>query len=259
MSRHLYTLATIAPACDTRLRALLEAPTPGSIIAAEDLLLKSLASDDALVGSYRCLLSNWRDAHVQLREPIREVRPSLLAQLAELDARGWTTFAPDDLEGLPEIAPIRTDHIGADEEARDLWLAIRRASRWSAVYKCPTIFLHRALGSPIDTRVLQHVRLAANGSVEIGGYMGMLGTCPACGHKTVSGEHEICHICGWQDDWAQRAWPDMLGANSGVTLRQAQRCWRDMRVSVPSRIGKCDRVPDSDDVFNPMWRPLSEQ
>lgn len=50
--------------------------------------------------------------------------------------------------------------------------------------------------------------------------------CPACGFRVftgASGSEETCPVCGWIDDYLQLAHPDfMLGANSGLSLREAQ-------------------------------------
>ena len=50
--------------------------------------------------------------------------------------------------------------------------------------------------------------------------------CPACGFMIFArafGSEETCPVCGWVDDYFQLAHPDfMLGANSGLSLREAQ-------------------------------------
>lgn len=50
--------------------------------------------------------------------------------------------------------------------------------------------------------------------------------CPACGFLVFTlafGSEETCPVCGWVDDFLQLAHPDFtLGANSGVSLREAQ-------------------------------------
>jgi hypothetical protein len=48
-------------------------------------------------------------------------------------------------------------------------------------------------------------------------------TCACCGYQTITEEHDICGLCGWQCDWAQERSPDFpLGANGRITLREAQ-------------------------------------
>lgn len=60
--------------------------------------------------------------------------------------------------------------------------------------------------------------------------------CPCCGYKTISGEYEICHICGWENDVTQRDYPDITGANR-VTLRRAQRNFALFGAAAESLVG----------------------
>lgn len=83
-------------------------------------------------------------------------------------------------------------------------------------------------------------------------------TCPCCGYRTITEEFDICRICRWEHDLVQESNPDSFGgANSGVTLRQAQRNF--------VRFGACDQenLPDAkkpgpDDVRDPQWKPVDE-
>lgn len=84
-------------------------------------------------------------------------------------------------------------------------------------------------------------------------------TCACCGYKTVTGDFQSCHICGWECDFAQESDPDFpVGANGRITLRQAQQnyihfgaCWEELR----------DRAepPSPDDVLDPAWRSFPSQ
>jgi hypothetical protein len=51
-------------------------------------------------------------------------------------------------------------------------------------------------------------------------------TCPSCGYKTLEegdfGTHEICGMCGWQDDFVQYKNPDYRGVANGGSLIQHQ-------------------------------------
>ena len=82
-------------------------------------------------------------------------------------------------------------------------------------------------------------------------------TCPCCGYKTLTSEiHDICEICCWQDDPNQFLQPDSeVGANSGISLRQAQKNF--------IVYGACDecsiddaRKPNEKDVKDPNFKLL---
>ena len=65
--------------------------------------------------------------------------------------------------------------------------------------------------------------------------------CPACGALTLTreGGQEVCVVCGWQDDPAQRAAPDLAdGPNAGVSLTEARAHVTDFgRAFPPSEVG----------------------
>lgn len=77
--------------------------------------------------------------------------------------------------------------------------------------------------------------------------------CPACGFLVFStgfGSEETCPVCGWIDDYFQLVHPDfVLGANSGLSLREAQR---GALVAYPM-------ITRASDTFlrDPNWRPLA--
>ncbi len=52
--------------------------------------------------------------------------------------------------------------------------------------------------------------------------------CPCCGQPTLAEPeaYEICPICGWEDDPAQRADPALSGGANEASLRAARRRWR---------------------------------
>ncbi|MEV0992314.1 CPCC family cysteine-rich protein [Streptomyces sp. NPDC049949] len=66
--------------------------------------------------------------------------------------------------------------------------------------------------------------------------------CIVCGNLTVSvpGNHEICPVCGWQDDGGDYRDPDRyVGGPNHVTLREARENYRAFGASERRRI---DRV-----------------
>jgi hypothetical protein len=48
--------------------------------------------------------------------------------------------------------------------------------------------------------------------------------CPACGRPTLSAEGagEVCRLCGWADELAQRRDPNFAGGPNGIALREAR-------------------------------------
>lgn len=63
--------------------------------------------------------------------------------------------------------------------------------------------------------------------------------CPACGRPTLAAESagETCPNCGWMDEGATRADPDLPG-EGGVTLREARlNVARFDRALPPAEVG----------------------
>lgn len=81
-------------------------------------------------------------------------------------------------------------------------------------------------------------------------------TCPCCGYKLLDDpSDDVCPICFWEDDHSQLEDPDSLGANTRVTLRQAQKNF--------VAYGACEEVaipdvrkPTEFDEKDPNWHPL---
>jgi hypothetical protein len=77
--------------------------------------------------------------------------------------------------------------------------------------------------------------------------------CPACGFAVFSGPYgslEACGVCRWVDDLVQLAQPDFgIGANSGLSLRQAQSAALAVYPVAVKKAGGFSR--------HPAWRPLS--
>lgn len=87
-------------------------------------------------------------------------------------------------------------------------------------------------------------------------------TCPCCGYKILDekppGTYEICSICFWEDDYVQFKDPDYEGEANKVSLRQAQRNFREF--------GACEEVckgsvrkPTTKDERDPNWIPLDTE
>lgn len=51
--------------------------------------------------------------------------------------------------------------------------------------------------------------------------------CPCCGNKTLSelDVYEVCDVCGWEDDPAQRSDPSLEGGANDESLSQARNRW----------------------------------
>jgi hypothetical protein len=47
----------------------------------------------------------------------------------------------------------------------------------------------------------------------------------------VRGTHEICPVCGWEDDPLQARDPDFAGGANSLSLSQARAAWRAGRAS----------------------------
>ena len=81
-------------------------------------------------------------------------------------------------------------------------------------------------------------------------------TCPCCGYRTISGEYEICEICGWEYDVTQHQNPNSTGANR-VSLREAQQNYQQFGAAKKEIVGSMlVRAPTSDDVRDQHWRAL---
>ena len=79
-------------------------------------------------------------------------------------------------------------------------------------------------------------------------------TCAACGFLAVpaiAGRGTSCAVCGWIDDFEQLVHPDLVyGANSGDSLRQAQRRARERLATDPRAAANYSR--------DPHWRALRD-
>lgn len=84
-------------------------------------------------------------------------------------------------------------------------------------------------------------------------------TCPCCGFKTLSekpaGSYGICPICFWEDDNVQANDPDYEGGANRVSLRQAQKNFKELGAS-DKRVLQYVRKPDISDEKDPDWKLL---
>ncbi|MFJ3169618.1 CPCC family cysteine-rich protein [Streptomyces roseus] len=77
--------------------------------------------------------------------------------------------------------------------------------------------------------------------------------CIVCGNLTVGvpGHHEICPVCGWQDDGGDYRDPDRyVGGPNHVTLREARENYRTFGASEPRRADRV-RLPRPEEVPAP--------
>jgi hypothetical protein len=73
--------------------------------------------------------------------------------------------------------------------------------------------------------------------------------CDCCGYVTISdpyrGSHEICDVCGWQDDDLQFDDPNMLGGANSISLNEARENFKKFKKAKPkSHFDVRDPLPD---------------
>lgn len=74
--------------------------------------------------------------------------------------------------------------------------------------------------------------------------MNILFPCVCCGFRTLTeppGSHEVCPVCGWEDDVHQLRWPYRAGRHNASSLIDAQRA---------------ATVTEADHEREPSWRPI---
>ncbi len=85
--------------------------------------------------------------------------------------------------------------------------------------------------------------------------------CPCCGYKVnrlPPGYHEVCPICGWQDDLAQLRFVDMPGSANHVSLRAAQKNFQAFGAA--ERRNRAEvRAPVPGEGRDQQWRPVDPQ
>ena len=82
--------------------------------------------------------------------------------------------------------------------------------------------------------------------------------CPCCGHLVhdqMPGAHQVCPICGWEDDLAQLRFADMPGSSNQVSLAEAQRNYADFGAAERRHSGST-RAPVDGEPREDGWRPI---
>jgi hypothetical protein len=83
--------------------------------------------------------------------------------------------------------------------------------------------------------------------------------CPCYGyrvHQLPPGYHEVCPICGWEDDLSQLRFVDMPGAANHVSLSEAQKNYAAFGAAERRNVGQA-RDPVPGEVREESWRPLN--
>ena len=72
--------------------------------------------------------------------------------------------------------------------------------------------------------------------------------CPCCDSSSFgeTGGYEICHVCGWEDDPAQEAKPDLVFGANTVSLIQARGNYRSTGYFDPAKRRLKLKLPDMD-------------
>ncbi len=51
--------------------------------------------------------------------------------------------------------------------------------------------------------------------------------CPVCGKYVFAEAHDICPVCGWENDRVQLEDPDFAGGANKISLNEARRKYED--------------------------------
>jgi hypothetical protein len=85
--------------------------------------------------------------------------------------------------------------------------------------------------------------------------------CPCCGYKTfdnvLNGSYEICPVCFWEDDPLQFNNPEFEGGANRMSLRQAQRNFREFGACSREMLSNV-RLPRKDEQRDENWKPLNK-
>jgi hypothetical protein len=83
--------------------------------------------------------------------------------------------------------------------------------------------------------------------------------CPCCGYRVnrlPPGYHEVCPICGWEDDMTQLRFAEMPGSANRVSLITAQQNFNDFGAADPRGANTDVRDPVPGEVRDVGWRPI---
>ena len=53
--------------------------------------------------------------------------------------------------------------------------------------------------------------------------------CKACGLGDIKMFHNVCRVCGWEDDGLQNEEPDLPGGANQMSLNQHKKFWEDSK------------------------------
>ena len=53
-----------------------------------------------------------------------------------------------------------------------------------------------------------------------------IGLCPVCGQYSFAEPHDICPVCGWEEDKVQLRDPDFAGGANEMSLNKAREAYR---------------------------------
>ena len=82
-------------------------------------------------------------------------------------------------------------------------------------------------------------------------------TCACCGYKTTAPGYEVCAICHWMKDPAQEADPDLDPGTNGLSLRQAQRNYREFGAAANYLVEVARKPTEQEEKErDPNWKPL---
>jgi hypothetical protein len=82
--------------------------------------------------------------------------------------------------------------------------------------------------------------------------------CPCCGYQVFSmapGSHQVCPVCGWEDDLAQLRFVRLPGSANQVSLEDAQANYERFGVAELKNRGTT-REPLEQEPREPSWRPV---
>ena len=82
--------------------------------------------------------------------------------------------------------------------------------------------------------------------------------CPCCGHLVFDyqpGSHQICPVCGWEDDLAQLRFPRMPGSANAVSLEDGQTNYAAFGAAEKKNRGTT-REPFGNETRDRDWRLL---
>lgn len=66
--------------------------------------------------------------------------------------------------------------------------------------------------------------------------------CPCCSYLTLSenppGTHEICEVCGWEDDLVQFNASQRTGGANSISLDEARKNYKTFGYGFPDRVSE---------------------